>query len=38
MIPELSGKIAAVHEICDEIFSGGGRVLIFSQYVKIEDH
>ena len=33
--PELSGKIAAIHEICDEIFSGGGRVLIFSQYVKM---
>ena len=35
MLPELSGKIAAIHEICDEIFSGGGRVLIFSQYVKM---
>lgn len=33
--PELSGKIAAIHELCDEIFSGGGRVLIFSQYVKM---
>lgn len=33
--PELSGKIAAVRELCDEIFSGGGRVLIFSQYVKM---
>ena len=35
MDPELSGKIAAVRELCDEIFSGGGRVLIFSQYVKM---
>lgn len=33
--PELSGKIAAVRELCEEIFSGGGRVLIFSQYVKM---
>ena len=33
--PELSGKIAALRELCDEIFSGGGRVLIFSQYVKM---
>ncbi len=33
--PELSGKIAAIQELCDEIFSGGGRVLIFSQYVKM---
>ncbi len=33
--PELSGKTAAVRELCDEIFSGGGRVLIFSQYVKM---
>ena len=35
VIPELSGKIAAISELCDEIFSGGGRVLIFSQYVKM---
>ncbi len=34
-VPELSGKIAAILELCDEIFSGGGRVLIFSQYVKM---
>ena len=33
--PELSGKIAALRELCEEIFSGGGRVLIFSQYVKM---
>ena len=33
--PELSGKIAALRELCDEIFSGGGRVLIFSQYVRM---
>lgn len=35
VIPELSGKIAAISELCEEIFSGGGRVLIFSQYVKM---
>ncbi|MBP5435111.1 DEAD/DEAH box helicase [bacterium] len=33
--PEFSGKIAAILELCEEIFSGGGRVLIFSQYVKM---
>ncbi|MBR6245327.1 DEAD/DEAH box helicase, partial [bacterium] len=33
--PEFSGKIAAILELCEDIFSEGGRVLIFSQYVKM---
>ena len=33
--PALSSKIPAIMELTDEIISGGGRVLIFSQYVKM---
>ncbi|HSW60773.1 MAG TPA: DEAD/DEAH box helicase, partial [bacterium] len=35
MDPALSSKIPAILELTDEIISGGGRVLIFSQYVKM---
>ncbi len=34
-VPELSGKIATILELIDEITLGEGRVLIFSQYVKM---
>ncbi|MGI6394986.1 MAG: DEAD/DEAH box helicase [bacterium] len=33
--PFLSSKIPVIHELTDEIIEGGGRVLIFSQYVKM---
>ncbi|HNW81633.1 MAG TPA: DEAD/DEAH box helicase [bacterium] len=33
--PDLSGKVATVLELVDEIILGEGRVLIFSQYVKM---
>ncbi len=33
--PALSSKIPAILELTDEIIQGGGRVLIFSQYVKM---
>lgn len=33
--PALSSKIPAILELTDEIIAGGGRVLIFSQYVKM---
>ena len=31
--PELSGKVATVLELLDEIIQGGGKALVFSQYV-----